>query len=415
MHAGRRPLATEYSTLVTPRVPPDAADSRLHALNASLDKLEHWVESRHYKGYDPGDGLNSYLRPLALGNRLAERVLLQLIWKSPINLRPLLGVKPMDSTKGRGYMAWGYLSRHAATGDARFLDKAIVCLEWLQANHTSKGRGMAWGNHFDFLTRSGLNPAGSPIIVWSSLIGHAYLEAYERTQDVRWLDVAGAICDWIIDLPRQRTDSGTCLSYVPFAQSSIHNSNMLGAGMLARTWRHTGRIELLDVAREAIRYTCERQHDDGGWWYGEEPKYHWNDSFHTGYNLDSLHTYIRSSGDETYRPHLDRGLRYFIEHFFEADGIPRYYHDRTQPIDIQCAAQAIETLAHCRTLDPRALELSQRVATWTIRHMQDADGHFYYRKYPLLTAKTPYIHWGQATMYKALATLNAAQTPERSR
>ena len=387
------------------------AMEHLRMLNSSIDKLERWVEARDYKGYDPGDGLNSYLRPLAFGNRLAERVLLQLIWKSPINLRPLLGVQPMDSTKGRGYMAWGYLYRHATTGDARHLGKAVACLEWLRANHTSKGRGMAWGNHFDFVSRGGLNPAGSPIIVWSSLIGHAFLEAFERTHDERWLDDARAICEWILDLPRERTDTGTCLSYVPFSQASVHNSNMLGAGMLARTWRHTRTQELLDVAREAVRYTCERQHDDGGWWYGEAPKYRWNDSFHTGYNLDSLHAYIRASGDNTYQAHLERGLRYFIDHFFEDDGTPRYYHDRTQPIDIQCAAQAIETLALHRALDARALDLSQRVALWTIRHMQDADGHFYYRKYPLLKAKTPYIHWGQATMFKALASLIAALQP----
>ena len=75
----------------------------------SIAKVEAWVEAHDYKGYDPGDGLNSFLRPLALGNSLAERVLLQLIWKSPVNVRPLVGIKPMDSTKGRGYMAWGYL------------------------------------------------------------------------------------------------------------------------------------------------------------------------------------------------------------------------------------------------------------------------------------------------------------------
>ena len=27
------------------------------------------------------------------------------------------------------------------------------------------------------------------------------------------------------------------------------------------------------------------------------------------------------------------------------------------------------------------------------------------RQYPFLKAKTPYIHWGQATMFKALASL----------
>jgi hypothetical protein len=37
--------------------------------------------------------------------------------------------------------------------------------------------------------------------------------------------------------------------------------------------------------------------------------------------------------------------------------------------------------------------------------MQDRDGHFYYRQYPLVTARTPMLHWGQATMFKALAQL----------
>jgi hypothetical protein len=37
--------------------------------------------------------------------------------------------------------------------------------------------------------------------------------------------------------------------------------------------------------------------------------------------------------------------------------------------------------------------------------MQAVDGHFYYRQYPFITARTPYFHWGQATMFKALAHL----------
>ena len=104
----------------------------------------------------------------------AERVLLQLIWKSPVNVRPLVGVKPMDSTKGRGYMAWGYLLQYRAANDETCKAKAIACLDWLVANTSSGQAGYSWGNHFDFVTRSGCNPAGSPIIVWTSLIGQAF-------------------------------------------------------------------------------------------------------------------------------------------------------------------------------------------------------------------------------------------------
>ena len=278
------------------------------------------------------------------------------------------------------------------------------------ANKASGHAGYSWGNHFDFVTRSGCNPAGSPIIVWTSLIGQAFLEAYEQTGEARFLDVARGVCSWILKLPREQTATGTCLSYVPFAQSSIHNSNMLGAAMLASTWKHTHDAELLEVARSAMQYTCSRQRDDGSWWYGEDPKYHWIDNFHTGYNLDSLKRYIDSTGDDSFRNQFSQGLRYFRDVFFEPDGKPRYYHDKTYPVDIQCAAQAIETLAFCSDVDSSCLELSGKVADWTIDNMQDRRGYFYFRQYPMIKAKTPYIHWGQATMFKALAQLSAKLT-----
>jgi len=373
----------------------------------SVTKVASWIEGHDYKGYDPGDGLNSFLRPLACGNRLAQRALLQTIWKCPFNLRPYVGIRPMESTKARGYMAAGYLLRHRTTLDRDQKEKAFACLDWLASNRSPAHDGYSWGNHFDFVTRSGCNPAGSPIIVWTSLIGDAFIDAYEDTGDQRFLDVARGVCRWILALPRDRTGSGSCLSYVPFRQSSIHNANMLGAAMLARTWQHTRDSELLDVARDAMVYSCSRQRGDGSWWYGEEPKYHWIDGFHTGYNLDSLRRYLSSTGDDSFRGNFERGLRYFAAVFFDESARPRYYHNNTYPLDIQSASQAIETLAGCAQLSTSCLQLACRVAHWTIDNMQDASGFFYYRQYRLMKAKTPYIHWGQATMFKALAALIA--------
>ena len=67
-------------------------------IERSIRQVRNWVEQRGYKGYDPGDGLTSFLRPLAFGNLFAERILLQAIWKSPINVRPVVGVVPLEST-----------------------------------------------------------------------------------------------------------------------------------------------------------------------------------------------------------------------------------------------------------------------------------------------------------------------------
>jgi polysaccharide biosynthesis protein VpsJ len=374
-------------------------------IKRSLDAVQTWVEDRDYKGYDPGDGLTSFLRPLTCGNIFAERVLQQAVWKAPVNVRPLVGVKPLDSTKGRGFMAAGYLRRYAATQDTSYRDKAIACLEWLEQAREPGHVGHCWGNHFDFATRSGRMYAHTPTIVWTSLIGHAFIDAYERLGDAHYLEVAESICQWILWLPREKTLCGTCISYTGVFQNSVHNSNLLGAGMLARTWKHRPRDEYRDVAREAVLYTCSRQRPDGSWWYGEDPKYHWIDNFHTGYNLDSLLYYASSTGDDSFREHLKRGYDYFRATFFDDSARPRYYHDRTYPIDIQCAAQAIDTFCAFADFDRGALAMAQRVAQWTIKNMQGRDGHFHYRQYPFMTAKTPYFHWGQSTMFRALSQL----------
>jgi hypothetical protein len=172
---------------------------------------------------------------------------------------------------------------------------------------------------------------------------------------------------------------------------------------------------LAEVARAAVEYSCSRQLPDGSWYYAEDSSCRWIDSFHTGYNLDAIKCYIESTGDRTFAAQLDRGLRYFRATFFDPDGRPRYYHDRAYPIDIQCAAQAIETLVKFSADDPAALSEAAKVARWTIRNMQDPSGYFHYRRYPFLVSRIPMLHWGQATMYRALALLLSALGAERER
>ncbi len=374
-------------------------------IERSLRAVQAWVEARDYRGYDPGDGLTSFLRPLTCGTLLGERILQQLVWKFPFNLRPLVGVVPLESTKGRGFMAGGYARLSAATGDESAAAKARACLAWLEAAREPGHAGPCWGNHFDFSTRGGRIPAHTPTIVWTSLIGHAFLDAHDLLGEPHYLDVAAGACRWILTLPRHVTADGECLSYTALGVNPVHNANLLGAGLLARTWSLRPEPEFRAAARAAVAYSCHRQRSDGSWWYGEAPHYRWIDSFHTAYNLDSLKRYVDATGDEEFRPHLSRGYDYYRRVFFGADGRPRYYHNREHPVDIQCAAQAIDTFCLFADDDPGALARAWLTADWTIRHMQAADGHFIHRRYPLIRAATPYFHWGQATMFHALAHL----------
>lgn len=374
-------------------------------LSESLFKVQNWVEVNDYRGYEPFDGLSSWFLPLTFGQELPQRLLQQLVRQCPFNIRPLMGVQPQDSTKGRGYMAWGYLTLYRIDHQQEHLEKAKKCLEWLDQHKVPRFAHHSWSNHFDFVSRGGRYTSNDPIIVWTSLIGHAYIEAFEATNCDWFLRIAESICNWILELPREKTSQGECLSYLADRQLSIHNANMLGAGILARTAKHSGNTEYSRVARAAMEYSCLRQHSDGSWWYAEDPQFHWIDNFHTGYNLDSLKYYIEATGDNEFLPQLGKGLSYFRENFFEHNGRPKYYHHRTYPVDIQCAAQAIDTLSRFGNESPESIDLAKRVALWTINNMQDKQGFFYYREYPLVKSKIPMLHWGQATMYKALTQL----------
>lgn len=374
-------------------------------VRGSLERLTAWVEGHDYKAYDPGDGNNSYLHALTFNNLFLERVLQQSIMRCPWNIRPVLGVRPHTSTKGMGYLGWGYARMFAATKDPRYEERAQRCLQWV-LHHRSPNYGQyCWGNHFSFSTRGGKLPKLEPTIVWTSLIGQALLDAYELWGRPAYLEAAASAADWIMHLPREETATGCCLSYVARRQNSVHNANMLGAALLARVGKLMRHPETLQVAQEAMLYSCTRQRPDGAWFYGEHPQYHWIDNFHTGYNLDSLKRYQAYSGDRTFDYQWRRGYAYFEKTFFEPDGRPRYYHNQRQPVDIQCAAQAIDTFTLLADDFPGALELACRVADWTLENMQDADGHFYYRHLGWMRAKMAMFHWGQGTMTKALAAL----------
>lgn len=373
----------------------------------SLTRLDAWVQRAGYKAYDPFDGLSAPLAPiLTLRQPFLKQVWQQGIRRFPLNLRPLVGVRRSMSTKAMGFFAKGYLRLYQATGDERFLERTRYCLQWLMDNRCPQFKGIAWGNHFDYQSRAGNIEKGCPTIVWTGLIGHAFLDAYEELGDVRYLDVARKVCFFITDeLDRDEYGETAYLRYYPKAVHLVHNSNMIGASMLARTHYHAAKPDDLELSKRAVRWTVQHQMANGSWNYGEGGRFSWVDSFHTGYVLETLDYFIRYSGDDEFEENLVRGYDFYINTFFEENGTPRYYDHKTRPLDIQCASQGIQTLVNLRRLNPRSVEVAAKVARWTIANMQDPTGYFYFRKYPLITNKTPTMHWGQATMFSAMATL----------
>jgi rhamnogalacturonyl hydrolase YesR len=391
----------------TVAAPSSTSTSKEH-IYQSIYRLYEWLEEQDYRGYDTFDGLNArFVRPLTFNSPLLRTVLQQGVRRFPLNLRPLLGVTREHSSKGMGFLARGFIRLNKATGDPVWNEKAIAALRWLIEHQAPGYSGACWGNHFDYQSRAFFLPKGVPTVVWTSLIGHAFLDAFEHFGEDRYLKIAVSACEHILcDLTAFPDGAGVCIGYVPGKDSRVHNANTLGASLLARVYSFTANERYRELAEAALRYTSQHQRNDGSWYYGEKENLHWVDNFHTGYVLDCFKRYERSTGDAQFHDAMMEGYRYWKSTFFLPDGTPRYYNQKTLPIDIQCSSQAIDTLVFFQSVDPDSLTLAIKVSEWTIQHMQDRTGYFYYRRYSNhFVNKTPTLHWGQATMLCALAGL----------
>src|SRR5215471_3938907 len=103
----------------------------------SLSKLDLWVERADWKAYDTFDGLSSpYAKALLEGRPFLRRCWQQGVRRFPLNVRPLLGIKPATSSKGMGFFAQGYLRLYQTSGKEEWLAKMRFCLDWLMKNRS---------------------------------------------------------------------------------------------------------------------------------------------------------------------------------------------------------------------------------------------------------------------------------------
>ena len=268
-----------------------------------------------------------------------------------------------------------------------------------------KYHGACWGYNFDWQARRlFLFPAHTPTVVATNFCATALMEAYEITGDKNYLNVALSAAKFIIeDLHRSEYKDGFLFSYSKLpGNDTVFNASILGSRLLSYCYKYTGNEEYKQLARKSIAACCAGQEEDGAWRYGMLPVQKWRDSFHTGYNLDGLIAYQENTGDHSFDEYIAKGFDYYIKHFFEADGTPKYYDNQTYPIDIHCPGQLFVTLSRLHKFDAYR-QTAAKVMQWTVDNMQAPDGYFYYQLKPGISSKISYMRWSNAFMFCALS------------
>lgn len=366
-----------------------------------LQDLLARVEASDYAGFDAYDALNSpLLRLVSRRSKWLRIALTQSLKKCPVNLRPMLRVRKGHNPKGIGLFLGGVSKLCKVTPEQEHTSRVERLLDLLSELRSEGYSGNCWGYNFDWQSRTVYRPKGTPTVVNTAFIGHALLDCYELTGNQRALDLALPIKDFILkDLHRTRLDDNFCFSYTPVDTEVIHNANMLGASILIRLNTYCDAPGLEEAALKSLAYSMRHQRDDGSWYYADTPVQRWIDSFHTGFNLQALRYFIQAGYGEDYHGAYARGVEFYATRFFLEDGTPKYYHDRTYPLDIHCPAQAVVFFSG---MGSEYAVLTDRALGWMLENLSDGRGQFYFRKHKFLTNRISYMRWCQAWAFHAL-------------
>ena len=389
-------------------------------LKAATLSLLAYCRANNWAGYDPYDALNSELfkRVPALDARIPRLVLTQALKRAPFNIRPLLAVPRTQNPKGLALFLCSFLKlSKLGLLPPENGDQIKAMVDKIAALRSPGTHYWSWGYSFPWQTRTMVVPRGSPNLVCTTFVASALLDAYEAGGKAQYLEMAASAADYILDeLIFTEGDSVVSLNYpLPTSRSKIHNANFLGAALLCRVARLTGRDKYVEPALKVARYSAGRQAEDGSWVYGELPTQSWIDNFHTGYNLSGLRMICRDARTTEFEPHIRLGFEYYCAHFFREDGAARYFYNNTYPIDIHAVSQSILTPIEFADFHPDNTKLAWSVFDWAMANMWDERGYFYYRVLRFLKIKTSYMRWSQAWMLLALTTLLEHATPASNR
>jgi hypothetical protein len=374
----------------------------MEKISKAILMLENHILANQYRGYDPYDTLLSpiFKWPL-LRTKIVRFGAQQVCKRIPFDFRGILripkGLNPVSL--GLCIQAYAYLSKVMPDRKPFFLQETEMLLDLL-VDTSSKGySGICWGYDFDWEARYTKIDAYVPTGVATGIITNALFESYLIHPNERIKNMIVDAAKFVLkDLNRSFEGELFCFSYSPVDQQFVLNASLKSARLLSQAYYFNQEESLKEIAETAVRYVVSAQKDNGAWPYAMHDARTWADNYHTGYILDCLDAYQICCGDTGFKDSFEKGLGYYVANFFENGGIPKFYDNKTYPVDSTAAAQSLLTLSRFGHLDT-----AEHVANWMIAHMQDENGGFYFRKHRRYTDRNIFMRWNNAWMFAGLA------------
>ena len=371
-----------------------------------IASIDEYLSHTSYQSYDPYDGLASPLAKLLLSqSQLFSRIWQQAIRLFPINIRPLIGIRKMSHTKAISDFASAYCILFSSAQNESYELKARQLLRYLETVSSPTPNGLGWGLRFPFATRFVKADENQVNIFQTINAIHSFLDGFETFKDPVYLEVAIRGFKFLeYDLGYVESNETIYWKYWTGLEVEIFNVSGLMIGLCGRMRSATNENKYLTFAQKLFCYIKQAQNSDGSWYYSADPKGWFIDGFHTGYILEGICRGIMERVIDKDAA-LEKGVEYYLKHFFTKDGTPRYFHNATYPIDGQNAAQALQTLHFILNVNFAVHELVGKSLKRIDELLWSQRGYYYYKRSKLMVYKTPMHRWVTGPMLLSLSYL----------
>jgi len=378
----------------------------------SIKLLSDYCMKEEYRGYSLYDSHEGFI-PFQKFERKISFYTNQIIKRSPVNLRPLLGIKKGINPKGYGLFLHAY-SKLKDIGHGLFDEELLDSLNhrffyWLIENPSKGYSGYCWGYNYDWPKKNGkIIFSYTPSGVVTGFNCRAIISYYDAYKNNKCKDVISSAASFVLnDLYLSDTKYGLCFSYTPEKKDLVINSNLLAAEILSYDDYLHRKKEHRDLILGVLEFTKKLQNEDGSWFYSHdnetfEPKKQID--FHQGYILEIMDIIFKFSQIEKddFLSVIERGLEFYYKNQFNLKGYAYWRYPKKWPVDIHNQSQGIITFSKFKDFNVNYLPFAEKIADWTIENMQSSKGNFYYQKWPFIKNKVNYMRWSQAWMMLAL-------------
>lgn len=307
------------------------------------------------------------------------------------------------------HYAMGFAYLYEATGKKVYFEKAAHFLEVLEETRCPGFKEFCWGYPFDWVTRSGLIPTGTPLITTTPYVFEAFLHMEQLQPHLKWNRILRSIarhvsCD-IRDL--KLSDTASTCSYTPFDKTGVVNASAYRAFTLTSAAKHFNESHFLEIARANLNFVLETQNADGSWPYAVDGKRDFVDHFHTCFVMKSLAKIYLLTGDEDCLKALTRGMDFYLNNLFSEDGMPRPFAKAPRLTvyrhELYDCAECINLCLLLRNYFPPLQNTLERVVAGILENWVKPDGSFRSRQLMLGWDNVPMHRWGQSQIFRSLA------------